>query len=95
MARRAESPHPASRFLWLSAPAWAAVALALFLLLALSWLRPGIFAPQQPRLAGESTSLRAVAPNTPLTPEQQRLMHILLTDPAALSKIPAPAAHVH
>lgn len=95
MARRAESPRPAGRFLWLPAPAWAAIALALLVLLALSWYRPDVFARQQPRLAGESTSLRAVSPNTPLTPEQKRLMHILLTNPAALSKIPAPAAHVH
>ncbi len=95
MAHSADSPRPASRFLSLPAPAWAAIALALLILLALSWYRAGVFARQQPRLASESTSLRALSPNTPLTPEQKKLMHILLTNPAALSKIPAPAAHVH
>ncbi|MGH9412840.1 MAG: hypothetical protein ACRD0Y_03780 [Terriglobales bacterium] len=105
VARRAEAPrHSAqrgSRFLWLPAPAWAAIAFALLVLLGLSWYSTGRIARQQPRLAGEGTSLRSLAPNTPLTAEQKKLIRILLTNPGALAapkpvaKSPAGADHVH
>ncbi|MGH9476703.1 MAG: hypothetical protein ACRD1C_10260 [Terriglobales bacterium] len=94
MARRAQPPVR-SRFLGLPAMAWAAVALALLVLLGLSWYRAGgvweLGGMHQPTLANEHTSVHAVAPDVPLTPEQQQLIQLLLTDPSALGKINSPA----
>ncbi|MGH9466184.1 MAG: hypothetical protein ACRD1Y_02395 [Terriglobales bacterium] len=91
MAQSAGDARPSGRFLWLPAPAWAAIAFVLLVLLGLSWYRPGAFS-RQPRLAGEQTSLRAVAPGSSLTAQQKQLLHLLATDPAALAKLPPASA---
>jgi hypothetical protein len=85
LAHTAESPAPGGRFLFLPAPAWAAIAFALLLLLSLTWLHFRRVAVAQPSLAQEKMVIQAVSPSVQLTPEQQKLIEILATDPSKLA----------
>ncbi len=86
LARRAQ-PRASGRFLRLPAPAWAAIAFVLLLLLGISWYRGRAQANTRPQLANEKTVVIPFNPNTapPLTAEQKQLLHLLATDPAALA----------
>ncbi|HVA63509.1 MAG TPA: hypothetical protein VNF74_07275 [Terriglobales bacterium] len=86
LARRAP-PRPSNRFLWLPAPAWAAIAFALLLMLAVTWYRGRPQANSRPLLANERTVVVPLDPNQapPLTDEQKQLIQLLQTDPAALA----------
>lgn len=86
LSRRA-APRPSNRFLWLPAPAWAAIAFALLLVLAISWYRGRQQANTRPLLANEHTVVVPLLPNqaAPLTDEQKQLIQLLQTDPAALA----------
>lgn len=85
LAHTAESPAPGGRFLFLPAPAWAAIAFALLLLLSLTWLHFHRSDVTQPSLAQEKMVIQAVSPSVQLTPEQQKLIEILATDPSKLA----------
>ncbi|MGN6592412.1 MAG: hypothetical protein ACTHJX_05890 [Terriglobales bacterium] len=85
LAHTADSPAPGGRFLFLPAPAWAAIAFALLLLLSLTWLHFHRSDVTQPSLAQEKMVIQAVSPSVQLTPEQQKLIEILATDPSKLA----------
>ncbi|HET9784694.1 MAG TPA: hypothetical protein VFP94_07040 [Terriglobales bacterium] len=85
LAHVAEAPASAGRFLWLPAPAWAALAFALLLLLSLTWLHFHRSDVAQPSLAQEKMIIQPVSPAVQLTPEQQKLIEILASDPSKLA----------
>jgi hypothetical protein len=85
LAHSTAAPAPSGRFLFLPAPAWAALAFALLLLLGLTWLHFHRAAMVQPSLAQEKIVLQPVSPAVQLTPEQQKLIEILATDPGKLA----------
>lgn len=86
MARPAP-PEPTGRFLWLPARAWAAVALALLLILGVVWYRGRALRNTRPLLANEKTVVVPLPPGDapPLTDEQKQLIQLLQTNPAALA----------
>jgi|GEM_PF-6590965 len=84
---RASEPAPGRRWR-LPAPAWAALAvtLALLLVLGVAWLRGRNHNPSRPTLAQhERTTLVPAASQAPLTDEQKQLIQILQANPSALA----------
>lgn len=89
--RRWTQPLAPGRARCVPAFAWAVLAAAALVLLALTWYRSRAAGLAQPTLAGRHTVLVPAAQPS-LSPDQQKLMKMLQSNPVALATQKPPAA---